>query len=222
MTSVTQQFHDHYRANFLAYGATSEGVDWGAQVEASRLRLDNMLSIINGYSPGGTILDVGCGYGALADRVNDLGLNLEYTGIDLVKEMVVEAGLRHPHRRFIHGDFLSNSDIGTFDYIVCNGILTQKLSVTNLEMNEHAKRLITAMFASSRRGCAFNIMTTHVNFQVNNLYYRNPAELLGWCMSQLTRFVRLDHAYPLYEYTLYLYHQPNNSKLIAIDQQCTK
>jgi hypothetical protein len=48
-------------------------------------------------------------------------------------------------------------------------------------------------------------MTSYVNYQASNLYYRNPAELLAWCMSQLTSKVRLDHAYPLYEYTVYLY-----------------
>ena len=48
-------------------------------------------------------------------------------------------------------------------------------------------------------------MTTHVNYQADNLYYRNPAELLAWCMSELTPRVRLDHAYPLWEYTLYLH-----------------
>ncbi|MBM4021134.1 MAG: class I SAM-dependent methyltransferase [Planctomycetes bacterium] len=205
MTGVTQLLHDHYRATFLAHGATSQGVDWGPREEAARLRQDVMLAVVDGCRSGGTLLDVGCGYGALADRIVERGLDLDYVGIDVVAEMVAEARRRHPGRRFIHGDFLSLADPGGFDYVVCNGILTQKLAATTLEMNAHARRLIAALFAACRRGVAFNVMTTHVNYQADNLYYRNPAELVAWCMSELTPWVRLDHAYPLWEYTVYLH-----------------
>ncbi len=210
MSGVTQLLHDHYRQTFLAHGPTAEGVDWGPREDAARLRHDVMLAVADGCAPGGTLLDVGCGYGALADRIDERGLDLDYTGIDVVAEMVTEARRRHPSRQFLHGDFLADGNIsaggpGRFDYVVCNGILTQKLAATTLEMNAHARRLIAALFAACRRGCAFNVMTTHVNYQADNLYYRNPAELLAWCMSELTPRVRLDHAYPLYEYTLYLH-----------------
>jgi SAM-dependent methyltransferase len=205
VNGVTQLLHDHYRTTFLAHGATSAGVDWGPREDAARLRQDMMLAVSAGCPAGGTLLDVGCGYGALADRIDELGLDLEYTGIDVVAEMVAEGRKRHPHRRFLHGDFLTAEGLGSFDYVVCNGILTQKLTATTRDMNAHAQRLIAALFAACRRGCGFNVMTTHVNYQVDNLYYRNPAELLAWCMSELTSRVRLDHAYPLYEYTIYLH-----------------
>jgi SAM-dependent methyltransferase len=205
MSGVTQLLHDHYRQTFLAHGPTSAGVDWGPRDDAARLRHDVMLAVADGCPPGGTLLDVGCGYGALADRIDERGLDLDYTGIDVVAEMVAEGRRRHPHRRFLQGDFLAAEGLGSFDYVVCNGILTQKLAATTLEMNTHARRLIAALFAACRRGLAFNVMTTHVNYQADNLYYRNPAELLAWCMSELTPRVRLDHAYPLYEYTLYLH-----------------
>jgi hypothetical protein len=51
-------------------------------------------------------------------------------------------------------------------------------------------------------------MTTKVNYFSNNLYYKNPAELLSWCITEITPYIRIDHAYPLYEYTVYLYRDP--------------
>lgn len=207
MGNVTQQLHDHYRATFLAHGATPSGVDWGPREDAARLRQDKMLALADEAIREATLLDVGCGYGALAERIEERNIKLKYTGIEIVGEMVEAARKRNPTSSFIHGDFLSSTPnfLGTFDYVVCNGILTQKLQATTMEMNVHAQKLITAMFATCRRGCAFNVMTSYVNYQVSNLYYRNPAELLAWCMSQLTPKVRLDHNYPLYEYTVYLY-----------------
>lgn len=48
-------------------------------------------------------------------------------------------------------------------------------------------------------------MTTKVNYMVENQYYRNPVELFAYCLAEITNKVRIDHAYPLYEYTVYLY-----------------
>ena len=69
------------------------------------------------------------------------------------------------------------------------------------------------MFELCEKAVAFNVMTTKVNFFSNNLYYRNPAELLSWCMNEITPYFRLDHSYPLFEYTLYLFRQPRLGQL---------
>ena len=95
-----------------------------------------------------------------------------------------------------------------FDYVVCNGILTQKLETAGLEMDRFANRLVRQMFSLCTIGIAFNVMTTKVNYYSNNLYYRNPAELFSWCLSELSTHIKLDHSYPLYEYTIYLYRNP--------------
>src|SRR5262249_8830373 len=148
-------------------------------------------------------------YGGLLTHAMRQGLALDYTGIDVAENMIRWASANVPGGRFIHGDVLAHEFAGPFDYVVCNGILTQKLQAPGLEMDRFAARLIRRLFALCRRGAAFNVMTTKVNFFANNLYYRNPAELLAWCLSEVTPHVRLDHAYPLFEYTMYLYHAPH-------------
>lgn len=95
-----------------------------------------------------------------------------------------------------------------FDYLVCNEILTQKLDVSVFQMDLFASELIRRMFELCNFGIAFNMMTTTVNYFSNNLYYREPAEMLSWCLSEITAHAKLDHAYPLYEYTIYLYREP--------------
>lgn len=88
--------------------------------------------------------------------------------------------------------------------VVCNGILTQKLGATIRDMDEFLKLLVRRMFDSCRIGCAFNVMSSHVNFMSPNLYYRSPAELLAWCMNEISARVILNSAYPLFEFTIYL------------------
>ena len=208
---ITENLRAHYEHSFRAHGATAKGVDWGEKAADLALRYGKMAAVI---APGATgpvsLLDVGCGYGGLCDHLLARNIAAEYTGIDVVTDMVEAARARHSKARFILGDVLEANDLGQYDYVVCNGILTQKLDVPAAEMDAFAAALIRRMFALCRKGIAFNVMTTKVNYFANNLYYRNPAELFAWCLSELTRHIRIDHAYPLYEYTMYLYRTPTD------------
>jgi SAM-dependent methyltransferase len=206
MHEISRHLQEHYRQTFLAHGPTSKGVDWGDKEWAAILRQHKMLEIIREpIKDRVSLLDVGCGYGALVDLIERLELPIDYTGIDIVGEMIASARAVHPDSCFINGDIMEHS-FGTFDYVVCNGILTQKLNASTLTMNNYAQQLVRKAFSLCRRGIAFNQMSTFVNFQKENLYYRNPAEMLAWCMSEITPHARIDCAYELwYEYTVFLY-----------------
>ena len=54
-------------------------------------------------------------------------------------------------------------------------------------------------------------MTTHVNFTAPNLFYKNPLEMLAFCTTELSRKFKIDHAYPHYDYTMYVYREPPNA-----------
>ena len=95
----------------------------------------------------------------------------------------------------------------SFDYVVCNGILTQKLSSPPAQMKLYMEKLIEKMFQTCSIGIAFNVMTDRVNFQVDNLFYQNPEALLTHCLNNVTRRIRIDHSYPMYEYTVYLFKE---------------
>ena len=205
MHKVSSLLAGHYAEKFATHGATSLGVDWGNDPNLTILRQENMLGVIKDRSNRNSRLDVGCGYGHLAELILKNQLNIDYSGIDLVPNMIEYAKKESSNYNFFQEEFLSfNSNI--YDYIICNGILTQKLTASILEMDEYAKRLIIKMYELSGKGVAFNMMNTHVNFQRNNLYYKNPVELLGWCFSELTPHVIYNSSYRLwYEYTVYLY-----------------
>jgi SAM-dependent methyltransferase len=208
--NISQLLGEHYARKFAEHGTRPEGVDWGPDPADHLLRLDRMLALTEmGRQPGAThsILDVGCGYGSLLELIDNRGLQFPYTGIDICEPMIQAAREKHPNAEWLVGDVLDLDASRQFDYVVCNGILTQKLGATIQDMDRFLKTIVTKMFGLCRIGIAFNVMTTHVNFTAPNLYYRNPAELLAWCMSELTPRIRLDHAYPMFEYTLYLYRE---------------
>jgi 2-polyprenyl-3-methyl-5-hydroxy-6-metoxy-1,4-benzoquinol methylase len=206
MDPITEALRKHYADAFERHGASSLGVDWGVDASRMLLRYDKMLAVIEGKDAKPSLLDVGCGYGGLCSHAAERGIALDYTGIDVADNMVQWAQRHASTGAFVCGDALEHQFGREFDYVVCSGVLTQKLEASAADMDRYAARLIRRLFALCRRGAAFNVMTTKVNFFANNLYYRNPAEMVAWCLTEITPRLRIDHAYPpLYEYTIYLY-----------------
>jgi len=214
MDPITESLRRHYALKFSAHGPTSEGVDWGPDESKMLLRYEKMLAVIETPSANKpSLLDVGCGYGGLLGYSRARGLELDYAGIDVAENMIKWASDKFGPGVFRCGDVLDHPFDRQYDYVVCSGILTQKLDALTDDMDRFAAELIRRMFGLCRRGIAFNVMTTKVNFFADNLYYRDPAELFSWCASEISPHVRLDHAYPLYEFTVYLYREP--VKLVA-------
>jgi len=208
MDPITESLRRHYSEKFSQHGPTSEGVDWGSDESKMLLRYDKMLTVIETpLANKPSLLDVGCGYGGLFSYIAKRGIELDYTGIDIAENMIKWATEKLKSGNFLCGDILNYEFHGKYDYVVCSGILTQKLEASAADMDRYAAILIRKMFDLCRRGMAFNVMTTKVNYFSNNLYYRNPAELLSWCLSEITRHIKIDHTYPLYEYTVYLYRE---------------
>ena len=202
---MAEMFHKHYHHTFAAHGPGPRGVDW-RDASTADARYQAMLGIIEKNILSPSLLDVGAGCGGLLGYAKTHSILLQYTGVDMVAEMV-QAGKRlHPEATFARGDFLALPfKPQSIDYVVCNGILTQKLTASAREMDDFAQLLLCRMFEVARRGIAFNVMSSHVNFMVDNLYYRNPAEMLAWCQTEFSPKAVLDHAYMPYEYTLRVY-----------------
>ncbi|RMG24560.1 MAG: class I SAM-dependent methyltransferase [Methanobacteriota archaeon] len=207
MTEVSKKLKEHYEATFQVHGPTSQGVDWGEDASRLALRYEKMLAVIVEASDAVSILDVGCGFGGLLAYSQKKGVKVDYTGIDVAENMIEWARNKCMNAEFVCGDILEVDFGRRFDYVVCNGILTQKLDVPGMVMDRFAGRLIRRMFDLCYKGIAFNVMTTKVNYFSNNLYYRNPAEMLSWALSEITPYIKIDHSYPLYEYTMYLYRE---------------
>jgi SAM-dependent methyltransferase len=204
---IVDAYRKHYAATFARFGPTSRGVDWGEWPDV-HIRYGKMLEVIEPVHAAQatvSLLDVGCGFGGLLDYAKSRGTSIDYTGIDLIPEMVSHASKNHPDARFTVGDIFTLSESQSFDYAVCNGILTLKLETSILDMDQFARLLIRQIFSVARRGIAFNMMSSHVNFMAPHLYYKNPLEIIAFCSMELSRRFRLDHAYPLYEYTVYVY-----------------
>jgi len=156
---------------------------------------------------GRTLLDFGSGAAHLYEYMLRQGLTEpEYWGLDLGASFVALSRSKFPERRFLQLDVLEEPDeLPTFDYIVVNGILTEKFDLSFDEMWEFAQRLLPVLFAKTRIGLAFNVMSKHVDWERDDLFHLPYDTLAAFLRSEVSRNFVFRADYGLYEYTTYVY-----------------
>jgi cyclopropane fatty-acyl-phospholipid synthase-like methyltransferase len=208
MPDLERATEDYYRETLLRHGDTARGVDWKSSQDQGE-RFDRILDLAR-LSRGDTILDVGCGTGALWAHLKERhpDQDLRYTGLDLVREMIEAARLKFgPSECSFVQDNLHHLE-GTFDHVVASGIFNVRQGVDETIWEEYILQTLQAMFDRSKKSMVFNILTGYVDFRVDKLYYCDPRWMMDQCVRRFSRRVLLDHSYPLYEYTLAVYRVP--------------
>jgi SAM-dependent methyltransferase len=195
---VLDKVERYYSGRFVEYGATARGVDWNGE-ESQRIRFKELLRIIDddeSYS----LNDFGCGYGALVDLLEEESRNFVYTGFDLSQPMIDHARKRHSDRAFV----LTADDLPVADYTVASGIFNVKLDTGGEEWTSYVLATIGVMNDRSRRGFAFNMLTSYSDPEHcrEDLYYGDPAFFFDVCKRSYARNVALLHDYRLWEWTI--------------------
>lgn len=205
---------EFYESCLQKFGPTPQGVDWPNQTDVSK-RFTVMLDILS-HEPTHTtlsLLDLGCGYGALLNHLNTHkpAIDIKYTGIDISDKMVQTAQTLFPHNLFQCQDILKNPiEFNYFDYVVLNGVLTEKRTLSWDEMVNFAQSLLTQAFKICRKGMAFNVMSPNVDWCDPNLFYWSFDELTTFLCQKCSRNIVIRQDYGLYEYTVYVYKQPRH------------
>lgn len=200
----------HYEACLAQHGDTHLGVDW-PKVEDVPKRHRVMLDVIRPGSAKVTLLDFGCGAAHLNEYIREQALNhIEYAGLDLSEKFVHLAQSKFPENRFFRLDLLDDdASLPVFDYVVMNGVFTEKREMSFAEMLAYFKRLVPRVFAHARRGIAFNVMSKHVEWEREDLFHLPFDTLAEFLRQELTRHFVFRNDYGLYEYTTYVYHESN-------------
>jgi hypothetical protein len=95
--------------------------------------------------------------------------------------------------------------LAEFDYIVMNGVLTEKLTLSHDEMLAYTEELLSTVFSWARRGLAFNVMSKRVDWEREDLFHLSFDTLSEILVRRLSRHFVIRHDYRLYEYTVYVY-----------------
>jgi len=191
---------EYYRGKLRQFGATPAGVDW--KDEASQnTRFDQLLQLV--ADPARSLVDFGCGVGALLGHMRGRGLTGPYRGIDIEAEMIAAAATRwaeEPAAVFEIGASPSRAA----DYAVASGIFNVRLRHDEAIWRAHVLGVLAEMDRSSRLGFAFNCLTSYADAdrKRSDLYYADPCFYFDLCKRNYSRHVALLHDYGLYEFTI--------------------
>jgi SAM-dependent methyltransferase len=196
--SIIAQTGAYYTTKLLTHGSTSRGVDWNS-TESQRLRFEQLLKVRAPTGPR-SILDYGCGYGALLKELRGRGEDCRYQGFDISPAMVDEALRLHPDASFT----TDRSTLEIADYTVASGIFNVKLGTHEETWKAYMLDRLDDLDRLSRRGFAFNILTRYgdPDRRRQDLYYADPCFYFDLCKNRYARDVALLHDYGLYEFTI--------------------
>ncbi len=194
---------NHYEACLEEFGDNHRGVDWPNESDAT-VRYDVMLDLIDQYP--NTLLDLGSGTGALLDRIRELNLEgITYSGLDLSAKFIALSREKYAQTDFFCRDILDEGMPGNYDYVVMNGVFTEKIDLSDAEMWEFFCAMIIEVSKGCNKGMAFNVMSKNVDWEREDLFHLSMDRLAAFLTNAVSREFVIRNDYGLYEYTTYVY-----------------
>lgn len=200
---------DHYEKCFQKYGDNYKGVDWPNQSDLNK-RYQVMIELIKEGSQDQTVslLDFGCGTAMLKEYIDNASLKLpiQYFGLDAGQSFIKHCVAKYPNNTFFYADVLDEPEkLLEFDYVVMNGVFTEKREISFNEMFDYFKKMIEIVFNKCKKGIAFNVMSKSVEWEREDLFHLSTDLLINFLTQKITRNFVIRNDYGLYEYTVYLY-----------------
>ena len=192
-----------YTHNLAEHGVASRSVGWPDE-SSQRLRFDKLALILDAadrHQPI-SVSDLGCGYGAMfryLDERNRPPIG-RYVGYDISEPMLSAARQHCDDVRvvLVHG----SDPVEMTDYAFVSGTFNVRMGASNETWERHVHETLRALAATVRKGLAFNLLTSYVDWRKDDLFYADPGRFFHFCRSELSRYVTLVHDYPLYEWTI--------------------
>jgi SAM-dependent methyltransferase len=198
---ILESVAQYYAEKLERFGPTARGVDWNSS-ESQTLRFEQLLRLDEAVT-GRSIVDYGCGYGALLDCLAAAGRSWTYTGYDVSDAMIARARALHD---LAGGATFTSSieDVEPADYAVASGIFNLRLHYPAEAWRAYVHDVLDDLNRLGTSGFAFNMLTTNSDpaRRRSDLYYGNPTDVFEDCRRRFSSRVALLHDYPLYEFTI--------------------
>ena len=198
-----KKLNEYFTEKLETFGATAKGVDYNGE-QARQIRFAELVKIINPAKPF-SVIDYGCGYGAMFEYLHAKGWDLDYYGVDLIEKMIL-AG-REKYKNFPNAHFTTDEkQLPVADYLMAASIFNIKLESPYDEWQDFVCKTLPRMNALCSKGFSFNMLTRYSDAdrmaQRPDLFYGDPLFFFDFCKRNFSRNVALLHDYGLYDFTI--------------------
>ena len=194
--------------DFDRHGDTYLGAGWTRSGEHADRRYDIMLDLVARQPRPCSVLDFGCGTARLFDRAVRTGAaaGIDYSGLDMSERVLAHARSKHPARSFHAIDVLVDpGELPMYDVVLMNGIFHYRDGNSFDDMYDYTAALLTALWPHTAKALAFNVMSTHVDWERDDLFHLPMGRAADLVAGRLSRRFTLREDYGLYEYTVYVH-----------------
>ena len=191
----------YYDSKLEIYGPNYKGVDWNS-LSSQSLRFKKILKIIKRGETNFSLLDYGCGYGALYHYMDRLYNNFQYTGYDISDQMIFKAkemDLKAKCKWYTHLDNKIK-----FDYVLSSGIFNVKMNFSEEVWKDYITNTLEKINSISNKGFSFNMLSNLAERErrEKKLYYADPVYFFNYCSNYSSQQIELLDNDSLYEFTI--------------------
>ncbi len=191
----------HYESLLDQHGPIAPGVGWNSEF-AQHERFERLCEILPADDTGVSVLDFGCGFGALAEFLAARRKQFTYVGYDASPRMIDCARARFDDPRVT---FESDWQVvPPCHYGIASGVFNVRGEWSDERWWSYIQDTLQSIHERVTSGWAANFLTCHSDPELMRpeLYYADPMLLFDWCRRNLSRFVAIHHDYPLYDFTI--------------------
>lgn len=195
---MQEKYLDYHNKRFDIYKDDVKSL-WGSEY-SQKLRFKVFTRQVN--LTNADVLDIGCGFGDFYGYLKENNVKIKsYLGFDINQNHLSVAKEKYPETDFNLVDILEDEVSKTFDFVFASGIFFLKCE----NWEDYFLQMIKKMFALSKNGIAFNLLSCHSVNPDEVSYYSNPAEILSLITKNVSPFAILDHSYKQNDYTFFIY-----------------
>src|SRR4026208_795773 len=203
LDETQKKLNEYFTEKLETFGATAKGVDYNGE-QARQIRFAELVKIINSAKPF-SVIDYGCGYGAMFEYLYAKGWDFDYYGVDLIERMVISG--REKYKDFSNAHFTTEEkELPVADYLMAAGIFNIRLESPYNEWQDFVCKTLPRMNALCSKGFSFNMLTKYSDAdrmaQRPDLFYGDPLFFFDFCKRNFARNVALLHDYGLYDFTI--------------------
>lgn len=203
LENAIKKYKAYFTDKIETYGAVPKGADYNGY-GAQEVRFEQLIKVIDS-STAFSIIDYGCGYGALFDFLQKKDWQFTYYGFDMIEKMTV-AG-KNTHKDFSNAHFFRSEDnLAIVDYLTAGSIFNNKFESNTGEWQEMVSATLQRMNGLCKKGFSFNMLTKYSDedrmAQRPDLFFGDPLYFFDFCKRNFSRNVALLHDYNLYDFTI--------------------